>query len=228
MTFPVDQSLLAQWFEPIDAIFERYYRFRQGEFAHNRRLFFPTGRWNVLFVAHLDTVHKPGIIFNTSDTLCASGIDDRVGCWLAYELGLKLGADVLLCDKEEAGHSTAQFHKPKDYNWAVEFDRAGLDVVMYFPCRPLRTVLSRFWTIGSGAFSDISFLPAHFASFNLGIGNVNPHGRIDHLKWASLSDQLRKFLDFFDCFKEIKFTKQQQTAVAVEQPLTLFDERENV
>jgi hypothetical protein len=103
-----------------------------------RCYFYKDNGSNTLAVAHLDTVQKRGWCELTQlshDTLVFSPkLDDRLGAYVILELLPKLGinVDVLLTTDEESSNSTAmEFKTQKQYNWMVEFDRAGRDAVLY-------------------------------------------------------------------------------------------------
>ena len=90
----------------------------------------------VLAVAHLDYVGWTHPYFTRHGRrINAMQLNDRLGAWVILDLLHDLGLDpdkydILLCDMEEVGDSTAQFFKPKkQYNWIFEFDRAGTDFV---------------------------------------------------------------------------------------------------
>ena len=197
---------LSYWMQNIELIFHtfRAYALDYGN-PEKRRLFWDNdGR--VLFIAHLDAVQTPKIIKRKGNRLTGAGFDDRLGCCIAHELGLAYGADVLLTDLEESGRSTAKYHDLKDYNWIVEFDRAGNDVVLYdFVCPELEEALSKYWHIGFGAFSDICFLKTEIGKFNLGIGYEHAHSETSYVDLSVLKQQLKLFEDFYRVNKNTKF-----------------------
>ena len=148
---------------------EDYYHFRDNDA-------------NVLAVAHLDTVmpgHRriPRFRDTGKGPLIVSGaLDDRLGAYVILGLLPKLGVkcDWLFTVGEESGCSTAEFFEPcKNYDWVIEFDRGGTDVVMYQyedePCR--QAVETAGATVGAGSFSDIAYLE-HLGvkAFNWGVG----------------------------------------------------------
>lgn len=136
----------------------------------------------VLAVAHLDTVvmrHRraPAFYDTKNGPMIRSGaLDDRLGAYVILGLLPKLGisTDVLLTVGEESAQSTAAFFEPaKDYDWVIEFDRAGTDVVMYQyedgpSCRAVEASGAR---VGFGSYSDIAYLE-HLGvkAFNWGVG----------------------------------------------------------
>lgn len=166
---------------------------------------------SVLAVAHLDTVVTPGFRaprFSSTrgGPLVRSGaLDDRLGAYVILDLLPRLGVthDWLLTVGEESGQSTAGFFTPpKDYDWIIEFDRAGTDVVMYqYEDAASRAAVQACGApVGKGSFSDICYLDAlGVKAFNWGVGYRgdyhSPHG------YAYLSDTFAmaaKYLAFHE------------------------------
>lgn len=166
---------------------------------------------DVLAVAHLDTVAGP---FDRACTFAdtAAGLvvhsralDDRLGAYIILDMLPDLGVDVdvLLTTGEESGRSTAEFFDaPKDYNWIIEFDRGGTDVVLYQyeDEDTVALVESTGAVVNEGIFSDISYME-HLGvkAFNWGVGYQDYHGPRSH---AYLDDTF-KMLDYFLEFYEV-------------------------
>jgi hypothetical protein len=139
---------------------------------------------NVLAVAHLDTVglaHERGCHFLDTEggpVVYSRALDDRLGAYIILDLLPSLGitCDVLLTVGEESGRSTAEFFEPptgKDYNWMIEFDRGGTDVVMYqYEDRATTKLVEASGArVGDGIFSDIAYLEhLGIKGFNWGVG----------------------------------------------------------
>jgi hypothetical protein len=196
------------WFCKKKRIFRdfREYVLDKGD-CKKRRIFIDRGG-KILFVAHTDTVHKPALLGRIKDRVFATGGDDRLGCYLAYTLSEKLGADLLLTDNEETGQTTAQHHNCKDYNWIVEFDRAGTDVVSYdMDNKEFLAELGKHWKIGIGSFTDITMLDTEACCFNLGIGYYDAHGSFSYFIPAEMDLQVQKFLKFYEKNKDIKYVQ---------------------
>jgi len=164
----------------------------------------------VLAVAHLDTVVRPDqrqceYIKTAGGEIVYSGaLDDRLGAYVILDMLPKLGVnvDVLLTTGEETGESTAAFFQPpKDYNWVIEFDRGGTDVVMYQYDDMETTELVEMTgaDVGVGTFSDIAFLE-HLGvkAFNWGVGYQDYHSVRSHAYLDDLFLMLDHFLDFHD------------------------------
>lgn len=153
---------------------------------------------DVLAVAHLDYVqwHKP--IVNSSCISQCPQLDDRLGVATILEWLPTVGKfDVLLCDDEEIGQSTAQEFKPqKQYRYMVEFDRTGSDCVFYqYSREDLEYNFSEAgWEIGFGSFSDIAFL-SHLGcqGVNMGIGYHKAHTKQCYANMSEVNSQLAKF-----------------------------------
>lgn len=158
---------------------------------------------NVLAVAHLDTVQDDRscqVVETAAGLLATSGaLDDRLGVYVILDLLPKLGLqfDVLLTTDEERGQSTAnEFDTDKRYDWIIQFDRGGTDVVMYdYETRELCELIAACGaTVGNGSFSDICEL-GHLrcAGFNWGVGYRDYHSARSH---AWLEDTFRMVARF--------------------------------
>lgn len=161
----------------------------------------------VLAVAHLDTVQDDRscqITGTASGLLATSGaLDDRLGAYIILDLLPSLGivCDVLLTTDEESGQSTASdFDPPKDYNWIIQFDRGGTDVVAYQYETPdlVARVRDSGARMGQGSYSDICELEhLGVAGLNWGTGYQDYHSPRSH---AWLDDTFRcvsKFARFY-------------------------------
>ena len=158
---------------------------------------------NILAVAHLDTVQEDctcSVMQTSAGLLAASGgLDDRLGVYVILDLLPRLGMvfDILLTTDEEIGQSTAgEFETSKQYDWIIQFDRGGTDVVMYdyeTPelCERVEACGAR---VGTGSFSDICMLDdLGVAGFNWGIGYQDYHSQRSH---AWLDDTFRMVARF--------------------------------
>lgn len=168
---------------------------------------------NVLAVAHLDFVYwnpRPKITKqynNVKITKCPQ-LDDRLGAWMALDVLPRAGikCDVLLTDSEEIGKSTAQFFDaPKDYNWIMQFDRAGSDVVMYdYEDQESVDILESYgYYVGVGAYTDICYLN-HLGckGFNFGVGYHDQHTKDCYANLSETFDSFRKVQDFYNDYKD--------------------------
>lgn len=163
---------------------------------------------NILAVAHLDTVAYTtdrGCQFVDTEAgpvVFSRALDDRLGAYIILDLLPKLGivCDVLLTVGEESGQSTARFFdSPKSYNWMIEFDRGGTDVVLYqYDDKETAALVEATGaTVGDGIFSDISVLDhLDCKGFNWGVGYRDYHGPRSH---AFLDDTF-EMLEYFVLF----------------------------
>lgn len=177
------------------------------------RLYYEPHGSSVLGIAHLDTVQPHPSFSRRNDIVRAKWLDDRLGayilCDLLPSLGVKL--DILLTENEERGDSTAQYFVPpegKQYNWLVQFDRAGDDVVVYqYNGDPWKAELTAHAFLPSyGSYSDIRELESlGVHAVNIGCGYYNNHARD---AWADLSmarDQVRRFLSFYAANRDVRW-----------------------
>ena len=199
---------LKYWLSPIEQIFADLDGFVLDPDDKDKRRIFIDNNADVLFVAHLDTVQPPQFKYKTQKRIYASGLDDRLGAMIAFNLAEELGADLLLTDHEEAMKSTAQFHHCKDYNWIAEFDRAGNDVVTYdLDCVGFRNALKAYWQIGFGAFSDICQLKTSACCVNIGIGYQLAHSIDSYVDINVVKSQVAEFKIFFAEHKDVKYER---------------------
>jgi len=173
---------------------------------YKRRVFIDNGG-SVLLVAHLDTVQKPKIVEYKKDRIYARGLDDRLGAYIGYKLSTMLHCDLLLCDNEESGRSTAQYHDlNKRYNWICELDRAGDDVVTYdIDSRKFLDDLDDEWALGWGSFSDICSLDTDVCCFNLGIGYEKAHSKDSYAVLSVMNHQIKTFIKWYEEHKDTRY-----------------------
>lgn len=165
---------------------------------------------DVLAVAHLDTValhHQRTCHFLDTEggpVVYSRALDDRLGAYIILELLPALGItyDVLLTVGEEDSRSTAAFFEPpKDYDWMIEFDRGGTDVVMYqyeddATCDLVRASGA---VVGDGIFSDISYMDhLGIKGFNWGVGYRDYHSPRSHAYLDDTFSMVAKYLRFHD------------------------------
>lgn len=175
---------------------EDYYHFRDNNAS-------------VLAVAHLDTVvaqnHRtPRYGTTKNGPLIVSGaLDDRLGAYVILDLLPKLGVtcDWLLTVGEESGMSTAhEFESSKDYDWLIEFDRGGTDVVMYQyeDKTSVEAVEASGAKVGIGSFSDIAFMDRlGVKAFNWGVGyQGNYHSEHGYAYLNNTFSMVAKYLRF--------------------------------
>jgi hypothetical protein len=181
------------------------------------QLVFQDNGAKILAVSHLDTVGwSPNPIITKNGISNCRQCDDRLGTWTILS-GLKpfnLEIDILLTDFEEIGESTAQYFKSeKQYNWMFEFDRAGVDVVMYnYHTKELSDTLSDKYefTVGRGSFTDICYLEGlGCKGFNFGTGYHMAHQDKCHAIFKELIGSAGRFRKFYEDYKDIHLPHEE-------------------
>ena len=199
---------LENWFCPTDKIFKIFKKNCLDYHDKNRRRIFMDNDSKVLLVVHADTVRHPRIYKQMGTHIWATGLDDRLGCWIAYRLSIEFKIDLLITDLEESALTTALYHDCKKYNWVAEFDRNGEDVVLY-ECgsEKFKKALKEFWTIGWGTFSDISMLETDATCVNVGIGYNSEHSEHSWADLAITAQQENRFKQFYKKYKDKAFIR---------------------
>ena len=188
------------------------------------RLAFRPGKskYSPLIVCHADTVANGGDGLHKwayhKGVATSIALDDRLGIslmiWIIVN-GLPMAdCAFLVCDEEEVGNTTARlFDMPVDPNWMVEFDRRGTDVVCYdYETTLFNSILTSFgFIVGSGSFSDISYLDnLEVCGFNMGVGYHNEHSDRCHAKLSDTLSQLDKLHDFYHAMKDVRLAHDQK------------------
>ncbi len=172
---------------------------------------------DILIVAHLDTVQPlTGIVKRAGSKVYASGVDDRLGAYIAWDWMKDNGidVDVLLTDHEEEGASTAEFFGLADsYNWIAEFDREGQDAVTYGLDSKawLITLFRSGFNVRQGAFSDICFLDTSTCCVNIGNGMRRSHAIDSYFDMKDTQANLQRFCHLYDNFKKTEFVQKDLT-----------------
>lgn len=208
---------LHYWLNPKEDIFADFDSFvLDGKYPKMHRIFIDRNS-KILLVAHIDTVQKPKFIRQRKTKsgrikrIYAHGLDDRLGCTIAYQLSEELNTDLLICDHEEKCRSTGQFHELKDYNWIAEFDREGKDVVTYdLDCDEFRNAILEYWKIGFGSFSDILKLQTTVCCMNVGIGHSFSHSKDSYVCIKTMNQQIAKFRRFYNEYKDTEFVRDEK------------------
>lgn len=170
----------------------------------------------ILAVAHLDTVQQKTTFavkkYIDCTAIYSPRLDDRLGVYTILYLLPKLGitTDILLCENEEKGKSTAtDFKTDKKYNWIVEFDRNGDDVVSYM--YKIDKILEEFFTVGIGSYTDISVLQHLKAkAFNVGVGYHREHSEDAFFIMGQYLSQIEKFIRFYSKYNETVFEHTEE------------------
>lgn len=185
-------------------------RHKVNQPAPDNFYFFQDNGSDVLAVAHLDTVagatKRTARFLETEAGLVvySRALDDRLGAYVILDLLPKLGItyDVLLTVGEESGSSTARhFDPPKQYDWMIEFDRGGTDVVMYqYDDDEVRDMVRESGAaVGEGIFSDICYLD-HLGvkGFNWGVGYRDYHEPRAHAYLDDTFSMVAKYTRFHE------------------------------
>lgn len=172
--------------------------------------FFKDNGSSVLAVAHLDTVGPASTrAAHFTDTesgpvVFSRALDDRLGTYIILDLLPNLGIqyDILLTVGEETGGSTAQFFEAKkQYDWMIEFDRGGTDVVMYqYENREVKELVQASGAVvGDGIFSDICYLDhLDIKGFNWGVGYRDYHGPRAHAYLEDTISMVGQYMTFHE------------------------------
>ncbi len=210
--FQLTKKKLQYWLSKTDDLFTHFEQFTLDSDDKLKRRVFIDRNSDILFVAHLDTVHKPRLNNYGKKRVYAAGLDDRLGALIAYELSEKLGADLLLTDLEETCQSTARVHDCKKYNWVAEFDRAGGDAVTYDLDNPdFRDAIDSYFTPGFGSYSDICDLDITACCVNVGIGYEKPHSKRSYVVLKTMYKQVNAFIEFYMEYKSTAFERDKLT-----------------
>ncbi len=214
MNYPIElkkYNKLKNWFSSTDTIFKNFRPYVLDYKIRLQRRIFIDNNSDILFVAHADTILPPRMIRQTKDVICATGLDDRLGCYIAWILSKRYNCDLLITDLEEKGLSTANHHICKNYSWIVEFDRAGNDIVTYeLDNEEFRQAITGYWKHEHGLFSDISSLETTACCMNLGIGYYKAHDKNSYAIKKIYREQLNLFDMFFNQYKNTDFGKRDE------------------
>lgn len=164
---------------------------------------------SILGVAHLDYAIPQLYYYESGGLVYSPQLDDRLGVYILFVLSNSIKFDMLLTWGEESGKSTAQFFAPrKDYNWVFEFDRCGVDCVMYeFETEEMSNAVKQAGIpVGQGTFSDICWLHhLESAAFNFGCGYYRAHSYACHANPSHTNSMIEKFKAFYHANKDRKF-----------------------
>jgi len=148
-------------------------------------------------VAHIDHVYeeskewtKRPIVYNEEYIWSPMGIagDDRCGVYAIMKLFEVLEVNALFTDQEERGGLGAweacECSQLANTPYFIEIDRRSEREAVFYNHEEVLVpefveVVSKYFTIAKGSFSDISILGSHFniASVNLSAGFYNEHQR---------------------------------------------------
>lgn len=166
------------------------------------------GKFPVLLVAHLDTVHKEApyeFIYNSKQKSYSSpqgiGGDDRCGIYMIFEIIKQYNCSVLFCEDEEIGCVGAQkFIKTElaenlKFNYIIELDRQGSNDAVFYDCDNPEFeefITKDFYKTACGSFSDISYLAPSLgcAAVNLSCGYYKAHTTNEYVVITEMQDSI--------------------------------------
>lgn len=164
-----------------------------GEIVSGDGYVFAQGKFPVLLVAHLDTVHRslPTIIeYDETQDIISSpngiGGDDRCGVYMIFKILKRYNCSVLFCEDEEIGcvgawkFAGTQLAKQLSFNYIIEFDRASANDAVFYRCANDKFdefITKEFYKKEYGSFTDICEIAPVIgcAAVNLSCGYYNPH-----------------------------------------------------
>lgn len=164
-----------------------------GEIMSGDGYVFAQGKFPVLLMAHLDTVHKklPNIIEydETQDVISSPngiGGDDRCGVYMIFKILKKYNCSVLFCEDEEVGCVGADkfvqtvLARQLSFNYIIEFDRANANDAVFYQCANddfEKFITKEFYKKQYGSFTDICEVApvVGCAAVNLSCGYYKAH-----------------------------------------------------
>jgi hypothetical protein len=170
----------------------------------------------ILSVCHLDTRQDKQhfrVRESRGEVQCPQ-LDDRLGAFVLLEMlpKLKIHSDLLFTVGEEHGNSTAKhFKSDKKYNWLMEPDRTGDDVVLYRygdkgDNQWRKAITSCGFKLSTGSYTDISDMESlGCKAMNIGIGYFEYHSPQSYVRLDMLQKQLDKFQVFYALYKDTLF-----------------------
>lgn len=171
------------------------------------------GKFPVLLVAHMDTVHKklPNmIVYDQTQDIISSpngiGGDDRAGVYMIFEILKLFNCSVLFCEDEEVGGIGAgKFAKSElaselHFNYIMEFDRANANDAVFYSCANdefEKFITKDFYKTNYGTYSDIcDVAPAlGCAAVNLSCGYYKAHTKDEYVVLSEMENSIRAACD---------------------------------
>ena len=181
------------------------------------------GKFPVLLVAHMDTVHKelPTTILHDGDNISSPngiGGDDRCGIYMMLEIIKKHHCSVLFCEDEEIGMVGAEkFIKTElakslvgQFNYIIEFDRRGSNDAVFYDCanEEFEEFITReFYKTEYGSFSDISTIAPFLetAAVNLSCGYYRAHTKDEYVVFSEMETSMKQAMKILSRTTDEKF-----------------------
>lgn len=178
------------------------------------------GKFPVLLVAHMDTVHKElpkEIVFDkmTQSLYSPQGIggDDRCGVYMVLDIIKKYNCSVLFCEDEEIGgvgarkFTQTKLAKKLCFNYIIEFDRMGANDAVFYDCANdefEKFITEEFYETSWGSFSDISTVAPALgcAAVNLSCGYYKAHTTEEYVVWPQMKASIKAACKILDRTEE--------------------------
>lgn len=181
------------------------------------------GKFPVLLVAHIDTVHDKlptKIVYDNGKMSSPNGIggDDRCGIYMILEIIKKYHCSVLFCEDEEIGcvgaekftKSTMTDELVGTFNYIIEFDRKGNNDAVFYECDNIdfeNFITKEFYKTAHGSFSDICtvapFLKA--AAVNLSCGYYKAHTKDEYIVLEEMETSIKEAMKILARTTDEKF-----------------------
>lgn len=171
------------------------------------------GKFPVLLVAHMDTVHKklPSmIVYDQTQDIVSSpngiGGDDRCGVYMIFEILKFFNCSVLFTEDEEMGGIGAGKFAKSDlaselhFNYILEFDRANANDAVFYSCGNDEFeafITQDFYKTNYGTYSDIcDVAPAlGCAAVNLSCGYYKAHTTDEYVVLSEMENSIKAACD---------------------------------
>ena len=168
------------------------------------------GKFPVLLVAHMDTVHKSlvkKIIDENGIISSPNGIggDDRCGIYMVLQIVKQINCSVLFCEDEEVGGIGATKFTETElaeelegkFNYLIEFDRRGSNDAVFYECdnKNFEDFITKdFYKTAHGSYSDICTVAPvlNAAAVNLSCGYYKAHTTDEYVVWDEMQKSIGK------------------------------------
>lgn len=181
------------------------------------------GKFPVLLVAHLDTVHTnlPTTIIHDGDKISSPngiGGDDRCGVYMILEIIKKYHCSVLFCEDEEIGCIGAEKFTKTDlarelqgqFNYIIEFDRRNANDAVFYDCANEEFeefITKEYFVTADGIFSDISTIAPYLgcAAVNLSCGYYKAHTKEEYVVFSEMEKNIKEAMKILARTTDEKF-----------------------
>lgn len=181
------------------------------------------GKFPVLLVAHMDTVHEnlPTTIVHDGDIISSPngiGGDDRCGIYMILEIIKKYHCSVLFCEDEEKGMIGAEKFINTEladslvgqFNYIIEFDRKGSNDAVFYECANEEFeefITKEFYKTEWGSFSDISTVAPFLgcAAVNLSCGYYKAHTKDEYVVFSEMKESMKQSMKILARTTDEKF-----------------------